>query len=263
MKKTKIFRISFIALVTFLVFFGLAERKPIDGVPVLLYHQLVSNRNYETIEKNDAIMSLEEFKKQMQMIAEAGYQTITLEQLQQHISGEVPAPENSIVITFDDGYRSDYLLAYPVLKDVGFRAESFLVTSFLQEDSGDEERLSTADIEKMKDVFTFHSHSHALHTFAYEHGDLSELLTENLMWDTDLSLQTLELKGIKEKADLDAFSYPYGKYDDRFQEILAFLNVSLGFTTQKGYVEEGCDPVAIPRFGLYPERPGQLYRILH
>ncbi len=263
MKKAKKIRISFITLLAVLVFFGLAERKPMDGVPVLLYHQLVTNRKYETIEKNDAIMSLEEFKKQMQMIAEAGYQTITLEQLQQHISGEVPAPKNSIVITFDDGYRSDYLLAYPVLKEVGFQAESFLVTSFLQEDSGDEERLSTAELEKMKNVFTFHSHSHALHTFAYEHGDLSELLTENLMWDTDLSLQTLEFKGIKGTVDLDAFSYPYGKYDDRFQEILTFLHVPLGFTTQKGYVEEGCDPLAIPRFGLYPERPGQLYRILH
>jgi peptidoglycan/xylan/chitin deacetylase (PgdA/CDA1 family) len=263
MKRKKVNRIILVILLTVLVSFGLAERKPIDGVPVLLYHQLMSNREYETIEKNDAIMSIGEFKKQMEMIAEAGYQTITLDQLQQHLSGEVTAPENSIVITFDDGYMSDYRLAYPVLKEYGFHAESFLVTSFLQEDSGDEERLFTANTEETKDVFTFHSHSHALHTFAYEHGDLSELLTENLTWDTDLSLQTLEIKGIKEKEDLDAFSYPYGKYDDRFQEILTFLDVSLGFTTRKGYVKEGCDPLALPRFGVYPERFGQLYRILH
>ena len=263
MKRIKTLPVILTFLLAVLIFFGLAERKPMDGVPVLLYHQLVSNRDYETLEKNDAILSIGAFKKQMDMIAEAGYQTITLDQLQKHITGEIPAPENSIVITFDDGYASDYRLAYPVLKAHGFHAESFLVTSFLEEDSSDEERLSSSDTKIMKDVFTFHSHSHALHTFVYEHGDLSDLLTENLTWDTDLSLQLLEIKKIKTKDDFDAYAYPYGKYDQRFQEILADLDVSLGFTTQKGYVKTGCDPLAIPRFGIYPERLGQLYRILH
>lgn len=263
MKRNKTRQIILALLLAVFVFFGLAERKPMDGVPVLLYHQLVSNRAYEAMEKNDAIMSIGEFKKQMGMIDEAGYQTITLEELQKHITGEIPAPKNSIVITFDDGYESDYQLAYPVLKAHGFHAESFLVTSFLKEDSKDEERLSSSDTKKMNDVFTFHSHSHALHTFAYEHGDLSELLTENLMWDTDLSLQYLEIKGIKTANDFDAYAYPYGKNDERFQTVLQDLYVNLGFTTQKGYVQAGCNPLALPRFGIYPDRPGQLYRILH
>lgn len=263
MKRNKTRQIILALLIAVSVFFGLAERKPIDGVPVLLYHQLVSNRTYEAMEKNDAIMSIGEFKKQMDMIDQAGYQTITLEQLQKHITGETPAPNNSIVITFDDGYESDYKLAYPVLKAHNFHAESFLVTSFLKEDSQDEERLSSSDTKKMKDVFTFHSHSHALHTFAYEHGDLSDLLSENLMWDTDLSLQYLEIKEIKTMNDFDAYAYPYGKNDERFQKVLQDLSVSLGFTTKKGYVQAGSNPLALPRFGIYPDRPGQLYRILH
>lgn len=264
MKQSKRNRsILLVLILAAIAVFALIERKPTDGVPVLLYHQLVTDREYEKLEKNDAIMPITEFKKQMQMIADAGYQTISLDDLQKHVSGEKQAPEHAIVITFDDGYKSDYRLAYPILKSHGFRAEAFVVTSFLEEDSNDPERLSSDEIINMKDVFTIHSHSHNLHTFEYEHGDLSLLLTENLTWDTDLSLQLLEIKDLKTKQDLDAYAYPYGKYDDRFVEILDFLKVDLGFTTEKGYVRPGCNPLALPRFGIYPERWGQLYRILY
>lgn len=259
-RKHIILSILLLAMLAWILF---VARKPADGVPVLLYHQIVPDREYEEIEKNDSIMPVREFKKQMQMIADAGYQTISLKELQMHISGEKPAPEHAIVITFDDGYQSDYALAYPVLKSHGFHAETFIVTSFLREDSDDQERLSSDEILKMKDVFNIHSHSHDLHTFAYENNPLSDLLTENLTWDTDLSLQMLEHKKLKTADDLDAYAYPYGKYDSRFMEILDFLHVELAFTTEKNYVRPGCNPLALPRFGMYPERFGQLYRILY
>ena len=255
--------ILIILILALLALFSFTARKPADGVPVLLYHQIVPDREYETMDKNDSIMPVKEFKKQMQMIADAGYQTISLDQLKKHISGEQPAPDHSIVITFDDGYQSDYSLAYPILKSHGFQAESFIVTSFLNEESGDPERLSSREIIRMKDVFGIHSHSHGLHTYEYNHNPLSELLTENLTWDTDLSLQTLEHKELKTKEDLDAYAYPYGKYDDRFMDILSFLQVDLAFTTEKGYVRPGCNPLSLPRFGMYPGRFGQLYRVLY
>ncbi len=252
-----------ILILVLLALFSLTARKPADGVPVLLYHQIVPDREYEKMEKNDSVMPVKEFKKQMQMIADAGYQTISLEELQLHITGDQPAPDRSIVITFDDGYRSDLTLAYPILKSHGFQAETFIVTSFLNEESGDPERLSSREILQLKDVFGIHSHSHDLHTYEYENNPLSDLLTENLTWDTDLSLQTLEHKGLKDKTDLDAYAYPYGKYDERFMEILSFLKVDLAFTTEKGYVRPGCNPLSLPRFGMYPGRFGQLYRVLN
>lgn len=252
-----------ILILSMLALFSFTARKPADGVPVLLYHQIVSDRDYEKMDKNDSIMPVKEFKKQMQMIADAGYHTISLEELKRHISGQALADDHSIVITFDDGYQSDFSLAYPILKSHGFQAESFIVTSFLNEESGDPERLSSQEIKNMKDVFGIHSHSHALHSYEYGHNPLSELLTENLTWDTDLSLQTLEHKRLKDRQDLDAYAYPYGKYDSRFMDILNFLQVDLAFTTEKGYVRPGCNPLSLPRFGMYPERFGQLYRVLY
>ena len=76
-------------------------------------------------------------------------------------------PENPIAITFDDGYLSNYEIAYPILKELNIPATIFIVTSTvgLDESSG---KVSTPHFtwdqaREMQEsgIIDIHSHSHS------------------------------------------------------------------------------------------------------
>lgn len=61
------------------------------------------------------------------------YQIISLDQLVQCLELGVPAPERAVVLTFDDGFRSNYRLAFPLLKRFNAPATIYLATEFVDE----------------------------------------------------------------------------------------------------------------------------------
>ncbi|MBB5035412.1 polysaccharide deacetylase family protein [Prosthecobacter vanneervenii] len=59
------------------------------------------------------------------------YQVISLSALVEARTKGESLPDNAVVITFDDGYASNYELAFPVLKEFGLHATIFVTTGFL------------------------------------------------------------------------------------------------------------------------------------
>ncbi len=106
---------------------GAPEGAPADEntytaqVPILLYHHLA-----ETGEGSD-IISQERFLSHMKALKENGYNTLFFDELQAYVQAGVPLPEKPVVITFDDGYESNYTLAYPILKEYDMKATIFAI----------------------------------------------------------------------------------------------------------------------------------------
>lgn len=108
------------------------ERGTATEVPVLMYHYIEPKlNNHET--GNKSIINLEDFEQNMKYLHDEGYRTITLDQLEQYVSGKISLPQKSIVITFDDGYHNNYTLAYPVLQKYNFHASLFVIGSKIQD----------------------------------------------------------------------------------------------------------------------------------
>lgn len=89
-------------------------RDPSDNVPVFCYH----------------IPDAESFRADLQHLRRNGYQTLAADQLLAHLNGTEPAPPKSVVLTFDDGPVEVYRIAFPLLKEHGFRAVAFIAPSF-------------------------------------------------------------------------------------------------------------------------------------
>ena len=102
------------------------ENEAAACVPVLLYHNIVP-----VIENEDVLLNItpEQFGLHMKAIKNAGFNTITYRQFYDFAFNGGSLPENPIIVTFDDGYKSNYTYAYPVLKELGMRATIFIVTS--------------------------------------------------------------------------------------------------------------------------------------
>ena len=76
--------------------------------------------------------SAEDFASQMRFLAEAGYKTLTMSEFIAYKKGELAVPKKSVLITFDDGWKDNYVYAYPILREFGLRASIFLVTQWIE-----------------------------------------------------------------------------------------------------------------------------------
>ncbi len=94
-------------------------------VPVLAYHKFSKHTADRMTVREDA------FEEQMAFLKNNGYRVIRLDELFEFLDGKRPLPRKSVVITFDDGWRSMYDIAYPILKRYGYPATLFVSTDLI------------------------------------------------------------------------------------------------------------------------------------
>lgn len=93
-------------------------------VPILLYHHIT-----EEVTGKDVELSPETFELHMEALAKAGYTAVTFDQLVGYVERGERLPERPVCITMDDGYLSNYELAWPILERCGMKATVFLIGS--------------------------------------------------------------------------------------------------------------------------------------
>lgn len=94
-----------------------------EGVPVLLYHQVfkgIGSEDYGNI-------SYEKFIKELDILKEGGYTTITLNDLYDYVTSNKKLPSKPIILTFDDTNNSDYEIVYPELIKRGYSGVFFTI----------------------------------------------------------------------------------------------------------------------------------------
>ena len=129
-------------------------------VPVLLYHDLIPGYHG----RNGAVIAVEAFEAQMAWLRENGYTPVTSVELARWVRGEGKLPARPVAIQFDDGYRSNYEHAFPIIARHGMKATIFLVTSSI----GHDYLLTPEQIREMaaSGLIKFQGHTHRGHETA-------------------------------------------------------------------------------------------------
>jgi len=100
---------------------------------VLAYHGFTDRATHPGIENSQGKhLPVEAFRSQLAYLRRH-YRVLPLESLIAALETGAPLPAHSLAITIDDGYRSNYTLAYPALREYGLPATVFLTTGFLDE----------------------------------------------------------------------------------------------------------------------------------
>ena len=102
---------------------------PPTEIPVIMYHGV--GKEYSGWIWNHLVIPLDVFEGHMRILRDHGWTTITLDELHAHMSEGASVPEKSIVLTFDDGYRDNYVFAFPIIKKYGHRAVIWMSTDFV------------------------------------------------------------------------------------------------------------------------------------
>ncbi len=218
------------------------------GVPILMYHHFTDGSNV-----NSATVSSADFNRQMHYLYENGYTTIHLKQLEDFIDGKIQLPAKTVVITMDDGYRSNYEIAYPILRKYHMRATQFSITGSISGRTGyitnavKIPHCSVDEMREMRDVFDFQSHTDNIHSLTTENKSL--LLTKNadeLYSDFTKANTTLALYGYTPYA----FSYPYGAYNETIKTALKKTGIRMAVTVYPGRVTQISNKFELPRYNI-------------
>jgi peptidoglycan/xylan/chitin deacetylase (PgdA/CDA1 family) len=109
-----------------------AAAQPSVRIPILVYHHIRETKPYPTSTWSYKMsVSPSVFEQQMTWIKDHGYTTITLDQALDQLRGK-PGPEKPVVITFDDNNRTQYTLAFPILKKHHQIGVFYLITNRLK-----------------------------------------------------------------------------------------------------------------------------------
>ncbi len=92
---------------------GVAQAVPPAKLTILSYHE-VAEGNAALVPQYTVTPT--NFVRQLDWLKNNGYHFVSMDQVVADYSGKKPLPDKAVLITFDDGYRSTYTNAYPILK---------------------------------------------------------------------------------------------------------------------------------------------------
>lgn len=213
-------------------------------VPILLYHHISDDFDSSNA---ISIISPRDFRLHMTAI-KTQYTPISLRDYVDFVKcrdGSKTIPTNPIIITFDDGYSSNYEVAFPILKELEIPATIFVVTDTVgaTKESGkvNYSHFTWEQAKEMQDSGLIDIESHT-----NDHLKLGELDKDTLNYELRKSKYLIE-KNLGKTCDMIA--YPYGSYSD----IAIDASHKAGFIAQCLVGDDATDidyEVNIPRDGV-------------
>ena len=194
-----------------------------NKVRILSYHRVCDlPRTGDIMDSLNVLPAV--FDKQMSFLSQHGFNIITLEQLVDYKENNTAPPPKTVIITFDDGYRDNFLIVSPILDKYNFKGTFLLVTDYIDSDRVfhwlklGEKSLAHSKANKQywqpltrKDILEMHTHGACFGSHSKSHSYLTQLSQAEVMDELTASRQCLE--EILPKPVV-CFSYPHGDVND-------------------------------------------------
>lgn len=250
---------------------GAAVAGPSAKLTLLCYHEID--------DRTDALIpgyavKPEQFAEQLAWLKASGYHFVSVDDVLADAAGKRPLPPKAVLISFDDGYRSVYRNALPLLRQYGAHAVVSLVGSWLV-GQGDTvgidgrqvpraEFMTWSELRELKasGLVEIASHSYALHEgiVANPQGNLEpaaiarEYLPQQRRYEDESTYAARVRRDLERNSDLirsrlgDApriMVWPYGRYNLTTRRIAEKLGMKIGLT-----LDDGPNTAATPLWGL-------------
>ncbi len=229
--------------------------EPEDYIPVLMYHHF---KTEEVEPGNGANMHIDEFEEHMKTLQQAGYTPIFLSELydimkQAQIEKEtgVVVPElqldkKYVVITIDDGYRSNYELAYPLLQKYNMKACISVITSRIHTgyvySSKEIEKMSWENLNEMQNSGLVEIYSHT-----YDHEPVGDRIYTDVRSSIQKGEEMLD-KQLENRSPVSVLTYPNGNYRKNIALLMyIYMGYDLQLTTNSDVVNRNTSVLEVPR----------------
>ncbi len=206
-------------------------------VPILIYHTASPDRPGITNEQIAFSVTPQILEAQLAYLSDHGYTAISMDELVHDIAVGTTSPvAKPIVLTFDDGWESQYAYAFPLLKKYHMTATFFIYPNPI----GRDPRFMTWDqVRELRDGgMTIGDHT-------YTHPYLSKLTPAQLTHEVVGSKTVLEQELGQ---PVTHFASPFGYTSDALVSLLKSAGYVSGRTTYPGASHSQEDQFALTGF---------------
>lgn len=225
------------------------KRRFPKNIPILMYHQIVDS-SYTSQHKTYITESL--FQKHMSYLRSAGFTSLTFKELleyKKNIRNQDTFPSRPIIITFDDGYESNWQKVVPILQQYQMKAVFYILAklhdyNFWDADSGTPELklMSLEQRKKIADNMEIGSHG-------FNHEKLSTMNRAQATAEIQNSKTELE----KELGQpIISYAYTYGDRSDRDIYLAKKAGYDFAVNTTRGVFHFADNPHNLFRVSIFP-----------
>jgi peptidoglycan/xylan/chitin deacetylase (PgdA/CDA1 family) len=227
----------------------LKERNPsgitFDGyqtVPILCYHRF--GEHGDRLE-----VSATQFREQLNYLKENHYRVIPLADLVGFLRGEQSLPKRAVVLTIDDGHRSIYQVAYPILKEFGYPATLFVYSDYIEQGG-----VRWKEIDEMvkSGLISVQPHSKSHGNLAVkQRGESKAQYLRRLRTEVNVPTDLLR-RHLGRKVAF--YAYPYGDTNPQVIQELRANGLHLGLTVQPHANAAFTPPYLLHRTMIFGQR---------
>lgn len=205
-----------------------------QAVPILMYHVIAAPPAGAPFP--GLYVPPAEFSEQMQALASAGWHAVTQDQVEAYWRRGVSLGSGKpIVLSFDNGYQSQYTQALPVLRRLGWVGVENLQLTGLPPSQGG---LGQEEIHGLV------ADGWELDTQGFSHAELPALDAEQLHYQVTTARQVIQQRY---HVPANWFCYPSGHYDATVVAAVKAAGYVGATTVVPGWAQAGDDTYRLPR----------------
>lgn len=199
---------------------------------IFIYHRF-NDQRYPTTNTN-----LADLRAQFDFFKTNGYDVIPLEKLVRALHAKEKIPDNWVVLTIDDNYKSFYEHGLAVFKEYGYPFSMFVTVESTEKKYGD--FMSWDELKSMSAYGSLEFHS-------LKHPHMTHLSDSELKADFEEGLALFEKRlGFKPRY----FSYPFGEFSPRVKTMAKSYGFEAILNQTMGAVASFSDPMDLDRSAL-------------
>ncbi len=220
-----------------------------EYIPVLMYHHFAI-RNMGV--GNGVVTTTKELEDHLRYFQSQGYKIISLEELDALLTATekntrakglgLGLGKKYLCITMDDGYYSNYDLAYPLFKKYRVPASVFAVTDYVTNQIGIQ-KFTWSQAATMEKSGYMKVYSHTADHQPVVAGE-EEAFLDSMQRSEETLTENLSTKHVK------AMAYPNGRYTEESQRLLEEDGYVLQFTVENSVITRQTKRNAIPRITI-------------
>ncbi len=210
-------------------------------VPVLVYHNIGAQ------DRGRLTIAARTFDAQIRQLRDEGFQAISLADFLAFTAGRKQLPRKSVLLTFDDGYKSFVQYARSTLMDYGFGATLFVYSDFIGGGAG----LSWQDLKTLTGQgFDVQAHSKSHGNLRRKEGESEAAYARRIEAELEVPASLFKKNLGRASAVL---AYPFGEMDDELLPYVSKYGYSSAFTVRRQSNPAFVSPLRISRSQIYSE----------
>lgn len=207
---------------------------PDKTVVCFVYHRFGDSRYPSTN------VSVKDFENHLRFLTENKFQVLTLIEALNYLESDEPL-RKTVVLSIDDGYKSFYENALPLLKKYKMPATLFINT----ETVGSKDYMNWSELkEAMTANVEIGNHTHT-HSYFLNESEKTRYATFE---KEILTSQTIIADHLNVTPSI--FAYPFGEFDEGMKDVVKKLNFRCAVAQYSGVIYLGMDSYQLPRFPM-------------